>query len=364
MKINFVLPSNSDHPIGGFKVVYEYANMFAAQGDDVTINFTLYDKVPNKNIGFKAILGKIKRNVLFRFGILIGSKREVTWFKLDKRIHLNCVLPDNRYFSDSDIVVATAWTTAYTVNKLSADKGKKVYFIQHDERIFGPSDLVKSTWKFQMKRVVVASWLKDLLYAEAGVDSAVVQNFVDDKEFNLTNNITDRKNTVALLNHRNPFKGTIDGIEALKRVHEVIPDLKVNLFGTPDKPENLPDYFYYTKNATAQELKKIYNESSIYLFPSHIEGWGLTATEAMMCGAALVSTKNGGVNDFGIDNVTALLSNANDIDQLTHNLLYLLKNTKKRVELSKNGYNFVSKLSKEHSFKKMNDMLVEFIEKK
>lgn len=361
MKISFVLPSNSDHPIGGFKVVYEYANMFAAQGDDVTINFTLYDKVPNKNIGLKAILGKIKRNILFRFGILVGSKREVTWFKLDKRIHLNFVLPDNRYFPDSDVVVATAWTTAYTVNKLAANKGKKVYFIQHDERIFGPSDLVKPTWEFQMKRIVVASWLKELLDTESGVDSEVVQNFVDSEEFNLTRPIEDRKNVVSLLNHKNPFKGTADGIEALKRVHEVVPDLKVNLFGTPDKPENLPDYFYYTQKATVQDLNKIYNESAIYLFPSHIEGWGLTATEAMMCGAALVSTKNGGVNDFGIDNVTALLSDVNDVEQLTRNLVYLLKNAEKRIELSKNGYSFVNQLSKARAFERMNNLFVEFI---
>lgn len=80
-----------------------------------------------------------------------------------------------------------------------------------------------------------------------------------------------------------------------------------------------------------------------------------------MCGAALVSTKNGGVNDFGIDNVTALLSDVNDVEQLTRNLVYLLKNAEKRIELSKNGYSFVNQLSKARAFERMNNLFVEFI---
>ena len=80
MKISFVLPNNSDHPIGGYKVIYEYANMFASNGDDVTINFTLYDRVPNKCVGLRGVLGKIKRNILYHVGILVEAKKNVTWY--------------------------------------------------------------------------------------------------------------------------------------------------------------------------------------------------------------------------------------------------------------------------------------------
>ncbi|KAA8368005.1 glycosyltransferase family 4 protein [Leuconostoc carnosum] len=361
MKVSFVLPNNSDHPIGGYKVIYEYANMFAANGDEVTINFTLYDKVPNECIGLRGVLGKVKRNILYHLGILVSSKKTVTWFNLDNRIKLNFVLPQDKYFPDSDVVVATAWTTAYTVNQLSVKKGAKVYFIQHDERIFGPSEFVKPTWLFDMKRIVVASWLKDMLYSEEGLESEVVKNFVNIEEFDISNSLAERKHVVSMLNHNNPFKGTADGIEVLKKVHDEIPDLEVRLFGTPDKPENLPNYFSYTHNATAKELKKLYNESAIYLFPSHIEGWGLTATEAMMCGVALVSAKNGGVNDFGINQQTALLSEVGDKEQMSKDIVCLLKNKYKRIMIAENGYNFVSKMTKDESFLKFNFILTQLI---
>lgn len=356
MKISFVLPNNSDHPIGGYKVIYEYANMFASNGDDVTINFTLYDRVPNKCVGLRGVLGKIKRNILYHVGILVESKEKVTWFNLDSRIKLNFVLPQEKYFPDSDIVIATAWTTAYTVNKLSSRKGTKVYFIQHDERIFGPAEFVKPTWSFDMKRIVVASWLKEMLQNELGVKAEVVKNFVNSEEFDISNSLTNRKHVVSMLNHHNPFKGTADGIEVLKKVHDKIPDLEVKLFGTPHVPENLPEYFSYTQNATSKQLKDLYNQSAIYLFPSRIEGWGLTATEAMMCGAALVSSKNGGVNDFGINQQTALLSEVGDKEQMSKDIISLLDDNYKRITMAENGYNLVKKLSKEVSFYKLNSI--------
>ncbi|WP_273729824.1 glycosyltransferase family 4 protein [Leuconostoc mesenteroides] len=350
MKISFVLPNNLDHPIGGYKVIYEYANMFASNGDDVTINFTLYDRVPNKCVGLRGVLGKIKRNILYHVGILVEAKKNVTWFNLDSRIKLNFALPQEKYFPDSDIVIATAWTTAYTVNKLPSRKGTKVYFIQHDERIFGPAEFVEPTWLFDMKRIVVASWLKEMLQNELGVKAEVVKNFVNIEEFDISNSLTKRKHVVSMLNHNNPFKGTADGIEVLKKVHDKVPDLEVKIFGTPQEPENLPDYFSYTQNATSKQLKDLYNQSAIYLFPSHIEGWGLTATEAMMCGAALVSSKNGGVNDFGINQQTALLSEVGDKEQMVKNVIELLQNTHKRIEISENGYKLVRNFNRHSSF--------------
>lgn len=39
MKIIFVLLGLSKHPVGGFKIVFEYANRFTACGHDVCIVF-------------------------------------------------------------------------------------------------------------------------------------------------------------------------------------------------------------------------------------------------------------------------------------------------------------------------------------
>jgi glycosyltransferase involved in cell wall biosynthesis len=45
----------------------------------------------------------------------------------------------------------------------------------------------------------------------------------------------------------------------------------------------------------------------VFMLTSRYEGWGLPATEAMACGAAVVSTRNGGTEDFLVDGAQLLL---------------------------------------------------------
>lgn len=37
LRINFLLPAYYSDPIGGYRVVYEYANFLAARGHDITV---------------------------------------------------------------------------------------------------------------------------------------------------------------------------------------------------------------------------------------------------------------------------------------------------------------------------------------
>ncbi|GEB41022.1 hypothetical protein Llac01_03620 [Leuconostoc lactis] len=60
-----------------------------------------------------------------------------------------------------------------------------------------------------------------------------------------------------------------------------------------------------------------------------------------MCENVFVSTKNGDVDNFGINNVTLFLADVNGIEQLTRNLIYLfIEKYLKGIEISKNGYRY------------------------
>jgi hypothetical protein len=59
---------------------------------------------------------------------------------------------------DADIIIATWWETAEWVARLSARKGAKVYFIQHDERfVHMPQDRVEKTWALPFYRITIAT---------------------------------------------------------------------------------------------------------------------------------------------------------------------------------------------------------------
>lgn len=50
-----------------------------------------------------------------------------------------------------------------------------------------------------------------------------------------------------MLYHNSEHKGTKYGIEALNRLKELYPDLQAILFGTPARPNNLPDWIQYVQ---------------------------------------------------------------------------------------------------------------------
>lgn len=319
MQITFILPGLSRFPVGGYKVVYQYANFFARLGHKVEIIHV--ENSSEEKVSFRRHL----KDVAISAGVM-GSK-SIRWFTFHDGVHLSFVSKYNSSaVPDGDAVIATAWVTAHFVNDLPKSKGNKFYFIQHYEIQDGHKDLVDDTWRLSLKKIVIASWLKEqgnLL----GVKTELVKNFVNHDEFYPTKPLT-RSPAISMLVHSESWKGTQDGLRALEKVSAEKPDIPIYLFGVPERPQGLPFNFTYYQSASVDELRtKVYGHSSIYLFPSHTEGWGLTATEAMACGNALVSTSNGGVKDFGIDGENAKIVPIGDSQAMADAILFLLDNT-------------------------------------
>lgn len=318
MKITFILPGLSRFPVGGYKVVYQYANFLAEKGNEVSI--VHIEQVPNGHVTMRVHL----KNLAIKLGFM-GSK-SVSWFHFDNRVKL---IFNSNFSEDNiptgDVVIATAWYLAYFVNDLTKSRGRKYYFIQHYEIQDGYKNKVDQSWRLPLKKIVIASWLQDV-GRNLGVETTLVKNFVNHKEFFPTSPL-ERPAAISMLIHDQSWKGSSEGLTALKRISKKYPQVKILLFGVPDRPNNLPNNFEYIQNASTSQLcKQIYGQSTIFLFPSHTEGWGLTATEAMACGNALVSTDNGGVLDFGIEKRNAVIVPVGDIDAMVKGLEYLLDN--------------------------------------
>lgn len=334
MKITFVLPGYSKHPIGGFKMVFEYANRLSARGHEVFIAFDCSEvfKV-RKNYP------EIIRKIVFNFFVWYYPK----WFPLDSKIHKVCILKsiNNETIPDADVVFATAATTVYAVAELNKRKGRKFYFIQGFEN-WGTwtEEEVKKTYKLGLTNIVVAKWLKDIVE-----NCILIPNCIDLDIFNIDIPIEKRNShCISMLYHNQPEKGSTYGIEALKWLKERYPDLQAVLFGVPERPQELPSWIQYVQCATQKKLRQIYNDSAIYLCPSIKEGFGLTGAEAMACGCAYVASDYGGVHEYAENGRNVLLSEPKDVKGLVDNVIYLFEHEKERITLAQNGYHDIQKL--------------------
>lgn len=347
MNITFLLPMYPWKPVGGFRVVYEYANHLTNRGHKVTI---IHPRRP---------LRRSIRDYLFI--------PKIRWQYIDPRVNM-AYKPslDEKYIPDGDIIFATAWQTAEYILGYNKSKGEKLYLIQHYETMFGPKDRVDSTWTFPFKKVVIAEWLyeKGLELGVPSDEMIHIPNGLELQNYRLIYNIESRPLRVSMLYHNAEFKGASDGLKVLQLLKESFPHIKAVLFGTPPRPSFLPKWIEYYQNPSQDKLvTDIYNGSSIYLSPSWIEGWGLPSAEAMACGCAVVSADNGGIRDFGINGKTVLLAPVNNPKSLAEQVEKLIKDDQLRISIAKAGHENIKKFTWDNATDKLESFLSSFIKK-
>jgi glycosyltransferase involved in cell wall biosynthesis len=164
---------------------------------------------------------------------------------------------------------------------------------------------------------------------------------------------------VSMLYHTAEHKRCDDALAALYLVKEQVPELRVNIFGTAERPDNLPAWFTYYRQPDRITHNKIYNESALYVAASSIEGFGLTIGEAMICGNAVVCTDIGGFREMVTHNKTGLLSPVYDSKALAENVIRLIQDNSLRIAFAKAGHESIKQYTWESSYKAFKSVLLE-----
>lgn len=355
--VTFIMPRTGEIPIGGFKVVYEYANRLVKDGISVNIVYGIASRpISNRFIRLGYYFCRWFRWLKYK---LFKEYKPNSWFDTDKRIkHILRYRLNPKAIPETTILVATSWVTAYWVNLYNKISPRnKAYLIQHFEDWHGSTEEVVSTWKMPLHKIVIAPWLKDIA-KNMGEEAFLIENGFNQEEFYLTIPIKKKnKYLVTMLWHDNPFKACKVGLQTLMVVKKKIPQLKAHFFGVPERPKDLPEWIYYTQMPSHQEHLQIYNESSIFLGPSSKEGFCLTPPEAMLCGCAVVCTNIGGYTVVAKDNETALLAEVGDYNKLADNIIKLIEDDNLRFKIATAGLEFVKQYTWDNAYAKLKRIL-------
>lgn len=355
LKITFVLPGQSGVPVGGPKVVYEYANCLSRKGHQVTVVH------PARGCSREMHLDDYVKNGIRYLQVLMGKDfRPDRWFQVDPNVRLLCVPGlSEKWIPKGDVVIATAWLTAEWVSHYSADKGRGFYLLQHLETWSGSEEKVYATWKAPLKKIVIAHWLFDIAKS-LGEEAIYIPNGLNTDEFQMDVPPEERDpKRIIMLYHNADWKGSADGIEALSMVRTVEPGIRAVLFGVPARPASLPEWVDYYQQPERHLLRALYNQAAIFVAPSWAEGWGLPPSEAMLCGAALVATDIGGHREFAFQEDTALLSPAKEPQRLADNILRLVHDSTLRMRLAMRGHEYIRQFTWELATKKLESTLCE-----
>ena len=177
-KILFLLPGIANSPIGGYKVVYEYANRLVENGYDVSVAYPAYMHVESDSAIMRFL--RICKAVLRFLYCRITKKHSCrNWFGLDKRVKelMTCTLLE-KHCPVADIYVATSVHTAYYLNEYKRPC-RRFYLIQHYESWGGITDAqLRRTYSFPLKKIVISQWLYDIV-SKYNPDCTLIPNGFD-----------------------------------------------------------------------------------------------------------------------------------------------------------------------------------------
>lgn len=351
MKINFIMPCKPKVPSGGFKVVYEYAKMLNSDGHQVVITYPFlhsFHGVPFK----KGKINELKYQLRFYKDKLFRKITCRDWFNLPQDIKEVLVFKlDDKFIENSDIIFATAWSTAEEVAKYSKNKGEKFYLIQSFEDWGGSKDRVIQTWKAPLKKIVISNHLKEIAI-ELGEEAELIENGLNFSDFYYDKNLKKDKNSILMLYHSNEeVKRSKEAIkEIIKLKEERGIDVKLNLFGVEKRPDYLPKWIEYHQKPEVVKLRALYNKAEIFVSSSKIEGWPLPVAESLQCKTMVC------VSDIpGHSHIKHLETGykVKELKELPEVLEELLKNGELRERLSENGHKYITQFTWERAHKKL-----------
>ena len=224
---------------GGQNTITRFARHLQKQGHDVTIY--LYEAIHPQSVAEAT-------------KILSES------FKFD--VHVEAIAN----YTESDVVFATGWETAYPVFNLKT-KAHKMYFIQDFEPYFygvgSKSILAENTYKMGLYGVTAGKWLTHRVTKEYGMSADYFDFGADLDIYKPTNpEPTERKKKIAFyarpVTERRAFEL---GVIALDIFHEKHPDYEIEFIGWDTAGYQVPFPYVNRGILSHQELAVLYQES-------------------------------------------------------------------------------------------------------
>ena len=267
------------------------------------------------------------------------------WFMLDERVGfvqapMGEVLCE--YIPKCDVIVATYWKEIYEC--VEQKIAPVVYFEQGDSHLFDPGMMNIRTMEHIRKQIEIAPFVltvsnfaKEKLREGFGAESAVIPNAVDKDIFypDANRKVNDKIVITAIGSENIYFKcisNIMISIELLRKMGHSIEFIWISP-DAPGKNVAVPVMINPGQKVIGDCLRR----SDIYVCASLYESFCLPVLEAMTCGAAVVTTDNGGIRDFAKDQENALIIEKNDIADMVNKLVSLINDTALREKLAKNG---------------------------
>ncbi len=180
----------------------------------------------------------------------------------------------------------------------------------------------------------------------------VIPNFIRIGDYEMPNNpkykLRYAPNGEFLITHISNFR-------KVKRVHDVLgifkglldKGLKAKLMLVGDGPERnklekkcrewgLCDSIIFL--GSMKSTVEVLAISDLFLLPSETESFGLSALEALAAKVPVIASNTGGIPEVITHGFSGFLSNVGDVEDMVNNAFYILSDSERKIQFSKNAF--------------------------
>jgi glycosyltransferase involved in cell wall biosynthesis len=211
------------------------------------------------------------------------------------------------------------------------------------------SPLEKCTYQIADRILSVSSYVKKNLISDYKIPRfkiRVVPNGVNTDIFHPVSNDVHNLQDVLYVGRIDKRKGLGFLIDAVERLITDHPSIRLIVVGKGAYVKEVKVYIQdkavrnhiiFLGWKDSRTLNQLYNEATVYVMPSIVEGFGMTLLEAMACGCPVIATDSGGAVDIIRHNYNGLLVSYGDAVQLAAFIHCLITDNTRRNRLKQNG---------------------------
>jgi GT2 family glycosyltransferase/glycosyltransferase involved in cell wall biosynthesis len=239
------------------------------------------------------------------------------------------------------LLVATGYQTAAHVAAAAASRGiQTAYFIQDYEGWFGSDspEYVARTYDLIPRIITVSTWIaREIETRHEHVATPIPISADPDVYYPRGDRPAAPPVRITAMLRQDERRGMKFLLPALAEVANR-PDVEIVLFGHATVPADAPR-FRHAHLGTLQRnaVPKLLSTVHVVIDPSLFQGFGLIGLEGMASGAACVLTDSGGVAEYAVDEVNALMVPPRDSGALAAGIRRLLDDPALRERLAAKG---------------------------
>lgn len=297
--------------------------------------------------------GLVRLGVDARLVVRSGDPETLNWHFAREPLFLIDDDELREHFPESDIVVATHWTTVDTAVE-QVERGRaaqSVYYIQDYESWFYPeSDKESRTGVIESydritDKIVTSEWIRGLLEQHGHAAAKIPIGVNLDQFYPRQVERCARPRVLAYTRFETPRRGFVHVIETLRRLVEADPEIEVVLFGEDLSTFTIP--FPHLSAGVVSDpgcLADLYSSSDVFFDGSNFQSCGRPALEAMACGTPCVMTRVGGVNEYAVHDQNCRLVSPGDPDAAAFEIIRVLSDPALGDQLRQEGFRTVEQL--------------------